>query len=158
MAVFKLPSDNKTDYIKRIIGLPGDKIQLRDGILHVNGVAVERRRIEDFITGNGSGTVHRIPRFIETLPGGRDHAILEVSDRGPNDKTRVYSVPEGHLFAMGDNRDNSRDSRFHAVGFVPKENLVGRAEFLFFSIDGPVWKVWKWFDSIRFGRLFDGIE
>ena len=158
VAVFKLPSDNKTDYIKRIIGLPGDKIQLRDGILHVNGVAVERRRIEDFITGNGSGTVHRIPRFIETLPGGRDHAILEVSDRGPNDKTRVYSVPEGHLFAMGDNRDNSRDSRFHAVGFVPKENLVGRAEFLFFSIDGPVWKVWKWFDSIRFGRLFDGIE
>jgi signal peptidase I len=158
VAVFKLPSDNKTDYIKRIVGLPGDKIQLRNGIVHVNGVAVGRRRVEDFIAENGAGVLHRIPRFIETLPGGREHAILEVSDRGPGDNTRVYTVPSSHFFAMGDNRDNSRDSRFPNVGFVPKENLVGRAEFLFFSIDGPVWKVWNWFSSIRFSRLFSGIE
>ena len=158
MAVFKLPSDNKTDYIKRIVGLPGDKIQVRDGIVHVNGVAVGRRRIDDFIADNGSGVGRRIPRFIETLPGGREHAILEVSDRGSSDNTRVYTVPDSHFFAMGDNRDNSRDSRFPNVGFVPKENLVGRAEFLFFSINGPVWKVWKWFTSIRFGRMFSGIE
>ena len=158
VAVFKLPSDNKTDYIKRIIGLPRDKIQLRDGILHVNGVAVQRRRVEDFMAVNSPGSAHRIPRFVETLPGGREHDILEVSDRGPNDKTPVYTVPDGHFFAMGDNRDNSRDSRFPNVGFVPKENLVGRAEFLFFSIDGPVWKMWNWFNSIRFVRLFTGIE
>ena len=158
VAVFKLPTDNKTDYIKRIVGLPGDKIQLRKGIVHVNGVGVGRRRIDDFITDNGSGVMRRIPRFIETLPGGREHAILEVSDRGPSDNTRVYTVPDSHFFAMGDNRDNSRDSRFPNVGFVPKENLVGRAEFLFFSIDGPVWKVWNWLASIRFKRLFSGIN
>ncbi len=158
VAVFKLPSDNKTDYIKRIVGLPGDKIQLRNGIMHVNGIGVGRRRIDDFITDNGSGVMRRIPRFIETLPGGREHAILEVSDRGPSDNTRVYTVPDSHFFAMGDNRDNSRDSRFPNVGFVPKENLVGRAEFLFFSIDGPVWKVWNWLTSIRFKRLFSGIN
>ena len=158
VAVFKYPSDTTKDYIKRIVGLPGDKIQLRKGIVHVNGVGVGRRRIDDFITDNGSGVMRRIPRFIETLPGGREHAILEVSDRGPSDNTRVYTVPDSHFFAMGDNRDNSRDSRFPNVGFVPKENLVGRAEFLFFSIDGPVWKVWNWLASIRFKRLFSGIN
>ncbi len=158
VAVFKLPSDNKTDYIKRIVGLPGDKIQVLGGIVHVNGAAVGRRRIEDFIVDNGSGSVRRIPQFIETLPGGREHAILEVSDRGPSDNTGVYTVPDSHFFAMGDNRDNSRDSRFPNVGFVPMENLVGRAEFLFFSIDGSFWHVWKWFSSIRFRRLFSGIE
>jgi len=158
VAVFKLPSDNKTDYIKRIVGLPGDKIQVLGGIVHVNNVAVGRHRIDDFIADNGSGVMRRIPRFIETLPGGRKHDILEVSDKGPSDNTRVYTVPDSHFFAMGDNRDNSRDSRFPTVGFVPKENLVGRAEFLFFSIDGPVWKVWNWFTSIRFGRLFSGIN
>jgi signal peptidase I len=158
VAVFKLPSDNKTDYIKRIVGLPGDKIQVLGGIVHINGVAVGRRRIEDFIVGKGSGTMRHIPQFIETLPGGREHDILEVSDKGPSDNTRVYTVPDSHFFAMGDNRDNSLDSRFPNVGFLPKENLVGRAEFLFFSIDGPVWKVWNWFTSIRFGRLLSGIN
>ena len=160
VAVFKKPSDNKTDYIKRIIGLPGDSIQMKGGILHINGRPVKRERIEDFRDYGRGGGVRRIPQFIETLPNGRAHVILEENgDRGMMDTTPPYAVPEGHFFAMGDNRDNSQDSRFLAdVGFVPKENLVGRAEFLFFSIDGSVLEVWKWPRSIRFSRLFQGVE
>ena len=156
MAVFKLPTDNETDYIKRIVGLPGDRIQVVNGILHINGQAVKRERVDDFVVRDAFGNVRRIPRFIETLPNGRSHAILEENgDHGPSDNTKVYTVPEGHYFAMGDNRDNSLDSRF--IGFVPAENLVGRADFLFFSVDGAVWKFWKWARSVRFDRMFEGI-
>ncbi len=159
VAVFKLPLDNKTDYIKRIIGLPGDRIQLIDGILNINGEQVKRERTEDYVVRNHNGDIRRISRYIETLPNGRRHHILEVSDRGPYDNTDLYIVPAGHYFVMGDNRDRSRDSRFLGdIGFVPVENLVGRAEFLFFSIDDKVWKIWKWADSVRFERLFQGIE
>jgi signal peptidase I len=157
VAVFKLPTDNKTDYIKRIIGLPGDRIQMVNGILHINGQAVKRERADDFIVRDAVGNTRRIPRFIETLPNGRSHAILETNgDNGPSDNTEVYTVPEGRYFAMGDNRDNSLDSRF--IGFVPAENLVGRAEFLFFSVDGDVWKFWNWARSVRFGRMFEDIR
>jgi len=157
VAVFKLPTDNKTDYIKRIVGLPGDTIQVVNGILQINGQAVKRERTDDFIVRDVLGNIRRIPRYIETLPNGRRHAILEENgDRGSADNTRVYTVPEGRYFAMGDNRDNSLDSRF--IGFVPVENLVGRAEFLFFSVDGDVWKFWKWARSIRFGRMFESIR
>ncbi|MCH8152726.1 MAG: signal peptidase I [Planctomycetes bacterium] len=156
VAVFKLPTDNKTDYIKRIVGLPGDRIQVVNGILHINGQAVKRERVDDFIVRDAFGNTRRIRRFIETLPNGRSHAILEENgDHGPSDNTEVYTVPEGHYFAMGDNRDNSQDSRF--IGFVPAENLVGRADFLFFSVDGAVWKFWKWARSVRFDRMFEGI-
>ncbi len=159
VAVFKLPLDNRTDYIKRIIGLPGDRIQLVDGILNINGEQVKRERTEDYVVRNRNGNIRRVSRYIETLPNGRRHYILEMSDRGPYDNTDVYIVPAGHYFAMGDNRDRSRDSRFlNDVGFVPMKNLVGRAEFLFFSVDGEVWEIWKWADSIRFERLFQGIE
>ena len=138
IVVFKLPRDNQTDYIKRLIGLPGDRIQLRGGILHINGVPVKRRRIKDFLTQHGNGRVTRTTQYIETLPGGREHPVLEVTDESPFDNTTVYTVPAGHYFAMGDNRDRSSDSRFSDVGFVPMVNLVGRAEFLFFSIDGSL--------------------
>lgn len=161
VVVFKLPSDNKTDYIKRIIGLPGDRIQVVDGILHINGEAVERARIEDYVFTDGAGRTISYPQYIETLPNGRSYRILEVSDRGALDNTPVYEVPPGHYFAMGDNRDNSLDSRVRSqVGFVPVENLVGRAEFLFFSLEegARFWEVWKWPWAIRFGRLFQGIE
>lgn len=157
ISVFKLPLDNKTDYIKRLIGLPGDRIQLKAGILHINGAPVKRRRIEDFITHHGNGRTTRIAQYIETLPNGREHPILEVTDDGPFNNTPVYTVPAGHYFAMGDNRDRSSDSRFRDVGFVPRENLIGRAEFLFFSIDGSVWEFWKWPSSIRFSRIFEGL-
>ena len=156
VAVFKLPSDNNTDYIKRLIGLPGDRIQMVKGILHINGEAVERKRVDDFVQRDGAGNIRRIPRYLETLPNGRSHYILEKNDRGPLDNTPVYTVPEGHYFAMGDNRDSSSDSR--VIGFIPVENLVGRAEVLFFSIQGSAWKIWTWPWTVRFGRLFKGIE
>jgi signal peptidase I len=96
---------------------------------------------------------------LETLPNGRRHQIIERGgDHAYADNTPVYSVPEDHFFAMGDNRDRSQDSRFPKVGFVPKENLVGRAEIIFFSIEGQAWKIWTWPGSVRFDRLFDGIE
>lgn len=156
VVVFKLPRDNSTDYIKRLVGLPGDTIQVKRGILHINGEPVQRRQIEDFVNDEGRVTA----QFIETLPGGREHRILELSDSLSADDTPIYRVPEGHYFAMGDNRDNSRDSRFAEVGPIPVENLVGRAEILFFSSNGraELWEFWKWPIAIRFGRLLDTIS
>lgn len=161
VAVFKLPRDNSTDYIKRIVGLPGDRIQVRDGRLHINGEQVARRRVVDFIEIDEYGRLHRTAQFDEILPNGRTYRILEHTDRGQLDNTPVYVVPEGHYFTMGDNRDNSLDSRaLSGVGFVPARNLVGRAEFLFFSIDGSasVWEFWRWPNTIRFKRFFDAVE
>lgn len=157
VVVFKLPSDNSTDYIKRIVGLPGEAVQVKDGILHIDGKPVQRRQIEDFRPDSGTRS---IPQFIETLPEGREHRILELGDRMAADNTPVYHVPEGHYFAMGDNRDNSRDSRFPEVGMIPAENLVGRAEVLFYSTDGSAsWlEFWKWPFAVRYGRLLDAIE
>jgi signal peptidase I len=157
VAVFKLPTDNSTDYIKRMIGLPGDRIQVVKGILHINGTAVQRRRIGEYVHRDNYGNAISFAHYIETLPGGREHDIIERSDSGNLDNTPVYEVPAGHFFAMGDNRDNSLDSRvLNMVGYVPMENLVGRAEMLFFSTNGGarIWEVWKWPVAIRFARLF----
>lgn len=157
VAVFKVPIDNKTDYIKRIVGLPGDRIQVVHGILHINGQAVKRERVSDYVLQTGAGHVRQVPRYIETLPNGRSHYILEESDNGPVDNTRVFVVPPGHYFAMGDNRDHSDDSRLD-VGYIPRVNLVGRAEFLFFSIDGSPWEFWNWGHTVRFSRIFKAIQ
>jgi signal peptidase I len=159
VVVFKLPTDNSTDYIKRLVGLPGDRIQMIHGILNINGKPVKRKRVADFIERGANGYVRRMNRYLETLPGGRQHYILEISDNMPSDNTEVYTVPPGHYFAMGDNRDLSRDSRYlNDVGFIPKKNLVGRAEFTFFSIDGDVWKPWEWGKTVRFSRIFKAIK
>jgi signal peptidase I len=157
--VFKLPSDNKTDYIKRLVGLPGDTIRMQDGRLFINGTLIERERVDEFVYRDTDGNVRRPVRYRETLPGGFEHFILEEGDNRRLDNTREFMVPEGHYFMMGDNRDNSVDSRAD-VGFVPAENLVGRAEFLFFSTDGSasIWEIWKWPFAIRFNRLFSGIN
>jgi len=160
VAVFKLPRDNRTDYIKRIIGLPGDRIQVKGGVLQINGQPVRRERVADFIDTEG-GRPQRVTQYVETLPSGRKHKIIEVTDNGSLDDTPVFTVPPAHYFAMGDNRDNSLDSRvMGAVGFVPAENLVGRAEFLFFSNDGSArfWEIWRWPGAIRWDRLFTAIE
>ncbi|MGE4218827.1 MAG: signal peptidase I [Alphaproteobacteria bacterium] len=161
VAVFKLPSDGSTDYIKRIIGLPGDRIQVISGVLHINGEPVTRRRIEDYSYPSRFGGTRHAAQYIEVLPNGREHRIIEeAGDFGALDNTPEYVVPEAHYFAMGDNRDNSADSRVSGqVGFIPRENLVGRAEFLFFSTDGSasLWEVWKWPFAIRYIRLFNGI-
>lgn len=159
VAVFKLPTDGRTDYIKRIVGLPGDRIQVKGGILHINGKAVKRERLDDLVYQDTNGFYHHAARYMETLPGGRQHLIVEETDSAPQDNTRIFTVPEGHYFGMGDNRDNSKDSRYlMEVGFIPRENLVGRAEFIFFSNDGAFLKIWEWPWTLRFSRFFDGID
>jgi signal peptidase I len=157
VVVFRLPSDNKTDYIKRIIGLPGDRVQVINGILHINGEAVKRSESTSRIDTN----MDRLEEYVETLPGGFRHSIWERSDNHlPGDNTRVHVVPLDHFFAMGDNRDNSADSRFPEVGPVPAENLIGRAEFVFFSHNTSAkwWQVWRWPAAIRWGRIFQSID
>ena len=160
VVVFKLPRDNKTDYIKRVIGLPGDTVQMQDGRLFINGTLVERERVDDFVyRDNTTGSLLRSLQYKEHLPGGKVHPILEDGDNRRFDNTSEFKVPEGHVFMMGDNRDHSLDSRSD-VGFVPAENLVGRAEFLFFSTDGTsaTWQVWRWPLATRFSRFFTGIN
>jgi signal peptidase I len=159
VAVFKLPSDNRTDYIKRIIGLPGDRLQVQGGILYLNDEPAERVRLENFRDDDGTSN-GELARYRETLPGGRSFTVLDIMARGSLDNTQVYEVPEGHVFAMGDNRDNSLDSRVSNVGFIPIENLIGRAEIIFFSTNGSarLWEVWNWPLAIRFRRLFNLIE
>lgn len=155
VAVFKYPPDTNIDYIKRVIGLPGDKIQMIDGILHINGEAVKRERAAQNYIGSGG----LVPMFTETLPNGVSYQTLDANPRSAGDNTRVFEVPEGHYFMMGDNRDNSQDSRFPDVGFVPLENFVGRASFIFFSVDNGSHPLafWKWPEDLRGSRIFDGL-
>ena len=161
VAVFKLPADNATDYIKRVIGLPGDRIQMRDGILHINRKPV-KRELQDIVeVESPTGRIVQKSEYLETLPNGRQHLIWEASDREHYDNTPEYLVPPGHFFMMGDNRDSSQDSRVQSkVGFVPLENMVGRAEFLFFSHDNSarLWEIWRWPEAIRAGRIGNGIQ
>jgi signal peptidase I len=164
VAVFKLPGDPRIDYIKRIVGLPGDRIQVRGGVLHINGLAVRREPAGTFTVISSAGPTAMVRRYVETLPGGRRHFILEASDSEVMDNTQEYLVPAGHVFGMGDNRDNSVDSRYQGrvqPGFIPMANLVGRAEFLFFSVDetrGSLIAPWTWPFAIRWGRLLDAID
>jgi signal peptidase I len=156
VVVFRLPRDDSTDYIKRVIGLPGDRIQMKDGLLHINGTPVKRERAEDFMDDE-NGTPERVRRWRETLPNGVVYQTLDLQDNGLLDNTQEYLVPAGHYFMMGDNRDNSTDSRvLSQVGYVPFENLVGKAQIIFFSIgDGePAWHIWSWPWSVRWSRLF----
>lgn len=163
VAVFKLPRDGRTDYIKRIIGMPGDRIQIRDSVIYINGEPVKRERVEDFVSDDANLTARRAAQYRETLPNGVSYLTLDLYGPLENDNTAVFRVPEGFYFALGDNRDNSADSRMpmsRGVGLVPHENLVGRAEFITFSTDGGAawWEVWKWFGSFRYSRFFDGIN
>jgi signal peptidase I len=154
IVVFKFPRDNSTDYIKRVIGLPGDTIQMVDGRLILNGKAVKRAPAPDYVeTENGYRNV--VKRWRETLPNGKSYLTLDRDPNGTYDNTGVYTVPAGHYFMMGDNRDNSADSRAD-VGYVPAVNLVGKAELIFFSTDGSAhfWEFWKWPWAVRYGRLF----
>ena len=159
VVVFKYPQDNKTDFIKRIIGLPGDKIKLVKGRVFVNGEIVEREEIEDFVYRNERGNAERYYQYVETLPGGKKYKILKKSDNEPLDNEPEVLVPENSYFVMGDNRDNSDDSR-RKVGFVPSENLVGRARFLFYShnFEGKWYMPWTWPKKVRWERLFKKIS
>ena len=161
VAVFKLPRDPSVDFIKRIIGLPGDRIQMKNGILYINDEPVKRQQISPYFydeNGRTSTYIH----YIETLPNGYQHDTIEIGDDQPLDNTAVFTVPPNTYFMMGDNRDNSADSRDpdSGVGYVPAANIVGRAEFIFFSTNGYAhwWEVWKWPFTVRYSRLFSGIH
>jgi signal peptidase I len=175
VAIFKAPPLNEVDYIKRVIGLPGDTVQMIGGVLHLNGVAVPKVKVADFEIPVSANThcylaafqatradgqeVCRYPQYRETLPGGVSYTVLDLG-RTPQDDTPPVVVPADSLFMMGDNRDNSMDSRFAAVpnegiGIVPQKNLVGRATIMMFSTDGSaVWyKPWTWLTAARWSRI-----
>jgi signal peptidase I len=156
--VFKFPQDNSTDFIKRLIGMPGDRIQMKDGTLWLNGKPVPKVRVADYVE-TIDGEEHHVPQYRETLPGGKSYLTLDRDPEGPADNTDVYTVPADHYFMMGDNRDDSNDSRAE-VGYVPAENLEGKAEFRFFSIDdsAAIWEIWKWPLAIRYSRLLTPIN
>jgi signal peptidase I len=160
IVVFKLPTDPSIDYIKRVIGLPGDRIQVIHGILNINGKPIERTSLGTMNYHDEARDV-AFQKYDELLPNGVHHLIVEESDDGPLDNTPEYTVPPDHYFMMGDNRDNSQDSRVMSkVGFVPAENLVGKAEIIFFSLndDTAAWEIWKWPFAIRYGRLLHPIK
>lgn len=147
VVVFRNPTNTSVDYIKRVIGLPGETIQMKHGRLYINGKMVEQTRDGEVDLPDDQGESHLVPRYNETLPNGVTHIVLDDYKEGPADNTKIYTVPEGHYFMMGDNRDHSQDSRFEdAVGYVPFENIIGRAEIIAFS-----WKGLK-------GRFFKAIH
>ncbi len=163
VVVFRYPGDTSLDYIKRVIGVPGDRVQMRDGELWLNGERVQRRRVADFELHDRFGMVRRERQYEETLPGGRSYMTIDLRT-GDGDNTPVFTVPPGHFFVMGDNRDNSQDSRFQVihggVGFLPAENLVGRANIRWLSVDGSasLFKPWTWPGAWRFERMFTSIH
>ncbi|HTO29936.1 MAG TPA: signal peptidase I [Pararhizobium sp.] len=159
VVVFRFPPNPDIDYIKRVIGLPGDKIQVRDGILFVNDQAVKRVPDGMFQADDGKDKGLDVPLYRETLDNGVNFDTLDQDSNSRGDNTREFLVPEGHYFMMGDNRDNSSDSRFD-VGFVPAQNLVGRASMIFFSLgnDTSFTHIWKWPANLRYDRIFKGVE
>jgi signal peptidase I len=161
VAVFKYPQDLNIDYIKRVIGLPGDHIQMKQGVLFINGQEVKKLRVEDYVDphGESGGPGAAVAQFQETLPNGVTYNVLDFGDFS-QDNTDEYVVPADHYFMMGDNRDNSQDSRFlDKVGYVPLENFMGRADVIFFSFapGASLAEPWKWPLQIRWSRFFNFI-
>jgi signal peptidase I len=146
VVVFRAPGAGAVDFVKRIVGLPGDRVQMTKGVLSINGASIPRQRLGDATEGS---TGQRATRYRETLPSGVSYTTLSLNDNGPFASTPEYIVPSGHYFTLGDNRDNSVDSRMpKQVGFVPAENLIGRAAFIVFSSDG----------GVRWDRLFQVVR
>ena len=162
VVVFRPMPEPDRDFIKRVIGMPGDRIQVIDGVLHINGEAVQReyaRRTSTF--ENEHGFVEHIPTYRETLPNGVSYITFDKGPRSELDNTRVYEVPEGHYFMMGDDRDNSADSRVPSVvGFVPYDNLVGPAQFVVVSFDDStsIFRPWTLFTGFRGERFLKSVD
>ena len=136
VVIFLLPTNSEIAYVKRIVGLPGDRVQMRDGAIFINGEVVKKVRVEDFVdtAPNGEGGGHPIQQYQETLPNGVTYRVLDEVPNGSADNTIEYVVPPEHYFIMGDNRDNSEDSRFlDAVGYVPRDNIIGKTTSIYFS-------------------------
>jgi len=159
VVVFKTPQDNRTDYIKRVIGLPGDSIKIIGGKIIINDNLIKRKRINDFIDTDKNSSIKRIRKYKEYF-FDKEIEVLDIMDQGIVDDTQLYIVPKGHFFVMGDNRDNSQDSRFtNIVGYIPIENLIGKAQFIFFSLENSRFlQLWKWPKAIRTERLFMQIQ
>lgn len=165
VVVFKLPTDDsffKETYIKRLIGLPGDVVQVKSAIVYINGKPMPRERVGLIMDVERDGLPMRpATLYKETFDNGNSHTIMQMTDDGMLDNWGPFTVPAEHYFCMGDNRNNSTDSRVQArVGFVPAENLVGKARFTFLSLteDASFWQFWKWPFSIRWDRMFKTIE
>jgi len=161
VVVFRPPQTPRIDFIKRVVGLPGDKIQMIDGALFINSVAVQRERIADMQMRDQFGQMNSIRRYRETMDNGATYVTLDLTPNGSMDNTGVFTVPKDHYFMMGDNRDNSTDSRAISIGFIPHENLIGKAKRIFFSVgeNTRFWQVWKFFTGgLRSGRFFVNID
>lgn len=162
IVVFKNRKDGNKDYIKRVIGLPGDEIRMIDGHLHINGSPV-KKEFAGMLTTSCDGRPEEIETYRETMDNGVSYIVEECyGDGGPLDNVGPYLVPAGHFFMMGDNRDQSQDSRVSSqVGYIPMDDVVGKAERLFFSVNGEkakLWEVWNWPFAIRYGRILDPVE
>ncbi|WEJ57335.1 signal peptidase I [Devosia sp. FJ2-5-3] len=160
IAVFR-PVPQDIEYIKRIVGLPGDRIQVTNGRLIINGTMVEREEIGKTMDVDSNGDAREVTVYRETFPEGTTHIIQEIGDNLPLDNTPEYVVPAGHYFMMGDNRDRSADSRvLSQVGYVPAINLIAKAEARFFSIKDnlPPWQIWQWPANVRWDRMFQYVD
>ena len=159
IVVFKTPADNRTDYIKRVIGLPGDKIKIKDGSIIINDTIIPKIKIKDFVDKNNNGKKHRIRQYKE-LFYDLEFNVLDLTDHGLVDNTTEYLVPDNYFFVMGDNRDNSQDSRFISnVGYIPMKNLIGKAQYIFFSLENSrFYELWRWPKAIRYQRIIKKIK
>ena len=160
VVVFKTPENNRTDYIKRVIGLPGDTVKIINGDLFVNGSKIFRKKIDHFIDTDSNQILidnGRRRQYLEYF-FDKEINILDMKDYTFADNTNEFFVPENNIFVMGDNRDNSQDSRFSTVGYIPLDNVIGKAQFIFFSLENARFlQIWKWPSSIRYERIFKNI-